>query len=242
MKKYINVALGIIAVGIAVYIYSGFWGNPIEYLQAKKGFEDYIDEHYKGKVEIKSISYGFKTGNFYAKVEDVDKPDTSSYFEYYGDGISDGYYDDTVINMIDEVNNYIAYNIEKESDILREYMSIDSEIDIEQYKYRIYDFYSGEEPIKLKIDLHEAYDFEQKENKSYDKDKFPYKNEKEFLKDAYKIVKILQDINYDFESVNISSFKEDGNNAYGVDIDDLSQIKSEGDLQKIIKNVDYSKE
>ena len=34
--------------------------------------------------------------------------------------------------------------------------------------------------IKLKIDLHEAYDFEQKENKSYDKDKFPYKNEKEF--------------------------------------------------------------
>ena len=62
MKKYIKVALGIIAVGIAAYIYSGFWGNPIEYLQAKKGFEDYIDEHYKGEVEIKSISYGFKTG------------------------------------------------------------------------------------------------------------------------------------------------------------------------------------
>ena len=241
MKRYIKVILGVIAVGIAVYIYSGFWGNPIQYLQSKNAFEHYIEEHYKGKVEIKSISYSFKIGNFYAEVKDVDTQDTS-YFGYYGNGISDGYYDDTIRNMIDETNNYVAYNIEKESDILREYMTIDSEINIEQYKYRIYDFYSGEEPIKLKIDLHEAYDFEQKENKSYDKDKFPYKNEKEFLKDAYKIVKILQDINYDFESVNISSFKEDGNNAYGVDIDDLSQIKSEGDLQKIIKNVDYSKE
>lgn len=241
MKRYIKVILGVIAVGIAVYIYSGFWGNPIQYLQSKNAFEHYIEEHYKGKVEIKSISYSFKIGNFYAEVKDVDTQDTS-YFGYYGNGISDGYYDDTIRNMIDETNNYVAYNIEKESDILREYMTIDSEINIEQYKYRIYDFYSGEEPIKLKIDLHEAYDFEQKENKSYDKDKFPYKNEKEFLKDAYKIVKILQDINYDFESVNISSFKEDGNNAYEVDIDDLSQIKSEGDLQKIIKNVDYSKE
>lgn len=241
MKTYIKVILGVIAVGIAVYIYSGFWGNPIQYLQSKNAFEHYIEEHYKGKVEIKSISYSFKIGNFYAEVKDVDTQDTS-YFGYYGNGISDGYYDDTIRNMIDETNNYVAYNIEKESDILREYMTIDSEINIEQYKYRIYDFYSGEEPIKLKIDLHEAYDFEQKENKSYDKDKFPYKNEKEFLKDAYKIVKILQDINYDFESVNISSFKEDGNNAYEVDIDDLSQIKSEGDLQKIIKNVDYSKE
>ncbi|MDY2736130.1 YfjL-like protein [Intestinibacter sp.] len=241
MKRYTKVVLGIVAVGIAVYIYSGFWGNPIQYLQSKNAFEHYIEEHYKGKVEIKSISYSFKIGNFYAEVKDVDTQDTS-YFGYYGNGISDGYYDDTIRNMIDETNNYVAYNIEKESDIFREYMSIDSEINIEQYKYRIYDFYSGEEPIKLKIDLHEAYDFEQKENKSYDKDKFPYKNEKEFLKDAYKIVKILQDINYDFENVNISSFKEDGNNAYGVDIDDLSQIKSEGDLQKIIKNVDYSKE
>ena len=241
MKRYIKVILGVIAVGIAVYIYSGFWGNPIQYLQSKNAFEHYIEEHYKGKVEIKSISYSFKIGNFYAEVKDVDTQDTS-YFGYYGNGISDGYYDDTIRNMIDETNNYVAYNIEKESDIFREYMSIDSEINIEQYKYRIYDFYSGEEPIKLKIDLHEAYDFEQKENKSYDKDKFPYKNEKEFLKDAYKIVKILQDINYDFENVNISSFKEDGNNAYEVDIDDLSQIKSEGDLQKIIKNVDYSKE
>ena len=44
MKRYIKVILGVIAVGIAVYIYSGFWGNPIEYLQAKKGFEDYSNK------------------------------------------------------------------------------------------------------------------------------------------------------------------------------------------------------
>ncbi|MGM9534630.1 MAG: hypothetical protein ACI3VR_05235 [Intestinibacter sp.] len=240
MKRYIKVALGVIAVGIAVYIYSGFWGNPIEYLQSKNAFENYIEEHYKGKVEIKSISYSFKTGNFYAEVKDVDTQDRS-YFEYYGDGISDGYYDNTVINMIDEVNNYVAYNIEKESDIFREYMSIDSEINIEQYKYRIYDFYSGEEPIKLNIQLHEVYDFEKKENKNYDKNKFPYKNEKEFLKDAYKIVKILKGINYDFESVKIYSFKEDGNNAYELNINNLSQIESEADLQNIIKNINYQK-
>ena len=239
MKKYIKVVLGIFFVGIAVYFYSGFWGNPIGYLQAKNAFQDYIDEHYKDKIEIKSISYSFKTENFYAEIKDVDSSDTS-HFGYYG-GISDGYYDDTVMNMIGEINNYIAYNIEKETDVLREYMNIDSQINIEKYKYRIYDFYSGDEPISLDIELHEVYGFEQKENRSYDKDRFPYKNEGEFLKDAYKIINVLKDINYDFESVKIYSFKEDGNNAYELNIKNLDQIKSDSDLQKIIKNVDYQK-
>ena len=239
MKKYIKVALGIFFVGIAVYFYSGFYGNPVEYIQAKKAFENYIDEHYKDKIEIKSISYSFKTGNFYAEIKDVDSIDTS-YFGYYGD-INDGYYDDTMMNMIDEINNYIAYNIEKETDVLRENMNIDSQINIEQYKYRIYDFYSGEEPISLEIELHEVYDFEKKENRSYDKDRFPYKTEEAFLKDVYKIINVLKEINYDFESVKIYSFKEDGNNAYELNIKNLDQIKSDSDLQKIIKNVDYQK-
>lgn len=73
------------------------------------------------------------------------------------------------------------------------------------------------------------------------RNKFPYKNKDEFIKDTYKIVKSLKKINYDFSNVTIYSFKEDGNNAYEVNIKNLNDIKSENDLDKIIKNVDYSK-
>ena len=56
-----------------------------------------------------------------------------------------------------------------------------------------------------------------------------------------KIQMKVKKINYDFSNVTIYSFKEDGNNAYEVNIKNLNNIKSENDLDKIIKNVDYSK-
>ena len=109
------------------------------------------------------------------------------------------------------------------------------------YKYKVNDFYSGEEPIDLTLNLGYAYDFDEKNAKDSEKDKFPYKNKDEFSKDAYKIVKTLKKINYDFSNIKIYSFKADGNNAYEVNIKDLNSIKSEADLNEIIKNVDYSK-
>ncbi|MFR2778992.1 MAG: hypothetical protein ACLTA8_11165, partial [Intestinibacter bartlettii] len=121
------------------------------------------------------------------------------------------------------------------------YMSLEPTINIKQYKYKVNDFYSGEEPIDLTLNLGYTYDFEEKSTNKSEKDKFPYKNKDEFIKDTYKIVKSLKKINYDFSNVTIYSFKEDGNNAYEVNIKNLNDIKSEDDLDKIIKNVDYSK-
>ena len=40
--KYIKLIIAVIVTGIAIYIYSGFFGNPIEYLKVKHAFEDYI--------------------------------------------------------------------------------------------------------------------------------------------------------------------------------------------------------
>ena len=95
--------------------------------------------------------------------------------------------------------------------------------------------------IDLTLNLGYTYDFDEKKAKNSEKDKFPYKNKDEFSKDAYKIVKTLKKINYDFSNIKIYSFKADGNNAYEVNIKDLNSIKSEADLNEIIKNVDYSK-
>ena len=120
-------------------------------------------------------------------------------------------------------------------------MILEPTINIKQYKYKVNDFYSGEEPIDLTLNLGYAYDFDEKNAKDSEKDKFPYKNKDEFSKDAYKIVKTLKKINYDFSNIKIYSFKADGNNAYEVNIKDLNSIKSEADLNEIIKNVDYSK-
>lgn len=147
--KYIKLIIAVLITGIAIYIYSGFFGNPIEYLKVKHAFEDYIDKNYDGKLEIEAIKFNFKTGGFYAQVGDGNYK-TNSYLDYYYDGsIGDGYYQDTITNMQDEINNYISYNIEKETGIKRYYMSLEPTIYIKQYKYKVNDFYSGEEPIDL---------------------------------------------------------------------------------------------
>ena len=46
--KYIKLIIAVLITGIAIYIYSGFFGNPIEYLKVKHAFEDYIDKNYDG--------------------------------------------------------------------------------------------------------------------------------------------------------------------------------------------------
>ena len=102
--KYIKLIIAVIVTGIAIYIYSGFFGNPIEYLKVKHAFEDYIDKNYDGKLEIEAIKFNFKTGSFYAQVGDGNYK-TNSYLDYYYDGsIGDGYYQDTITNMQDEIN------------------------------------------------------------------------------------------------------------------------------------------
>ena len=52
--KYIKLIIAVLITGIAIYIYSGFFGNPIEYLKVKHAFEDYIDKNYDGKLEIEA--------------------------------------------------------------------------------------------------------------------------------------------------------------------------------------------
>lgn len=239
--KYIKLVIAIFITCIAVFFYSRYFGNPIQYLKAKKVFESYIDKNYKGNLEINSISFDFKTGGFYAEIED-DEHKSKSYLDYYSDNsVGDGYYQDTIANMQNEINNYVSYNIEKDTKIKRDFINIDSTISIKQFKYKINDFYSGKEPINLSLELGYTYDFDEKNEKDSEKNKFPYKNQEEFLKDAYKILVTLKKINYDFSSVKIYSFKEDGNNVYELKIKNIHVIKSQQDLKKIIKNVDYSK-
>ena len=50
--KYIKLIIAVFLSGIAIYFYSGFFGNPIEYIKAKYAFEDYIYKNYNGKLEI----------------------------------------------------------------------------------------------------------------------------------------------------------------------------------------------
>ena len=174
--KYIKLIIAVLITGIAIYIYSGFFGNPIEYLKVKHAFEDYIDKNYDGKLEIEAIKFNFKTGGFYAQVGDGNYK-TNSYLDYYYDGsIGDGYYQDTITNMQDEINNYISYNIEKETGIKRYYMILEPTINIKQYKYKVNDFYSGEEPIDLTLNLGYAYDFDEKNAKDTEKDKLDRKS------------------------------------------------------------------
>ena len=94
--------------------------------------------------------------------------------------------------MIKKKDFLKEYNIEKETGIKRYYMILEPTINIKQYKYKVNDFYSGEEPIDLTLNLGYAYDFDEKNAKDSEKDKFPYKN-KDFITLYIVLIRLFTD-------------------------------------------------
>lgn len=243
-KNILKILGSIIFLIFSLSIYSSLFGNPISYIKAKSKIQSYVDINYKDILTINDISYNFKSNSYIANVVDKKYALEDSTIEYY---ISTGYIGDyyhfnTKMKMEDEVKSFIENLIIQNTKLKRNNLSMDLNINIEQFKYRIYDKYTLKEPIDISICLQPNYDINTGEK--YDDSKVLYKTKEEFCKDTYDIVQILKNTKYKFSNVEIYSYLEDGNSNYKVKLDKNMSANSLKDIQNntIIDEGDKIKE
>ncbi|MGL6105470.1 YfjL-like protein [Romboutsia sp.] len=234
----------IIAV-VCIMGYNSFFGNPIGYIEAKNKINSYIDEKYNGELKIDNLAFNSKMNGYYATVSHVNDTRYSSYIGYCRtEYLNDGYKFDVRIKMEEEVKSIIESLIIQGTDLVRENIGVSPSIDIEEFKYRLDDNYTGVEPIDLEIWLHPYTSYREKDKNKNTQEVALHKNEEEFAKDAYDIIKILQSTNYNFSNIEIYSYKEDGNTSYRFKCKGNEKIKSQQEIETkvFIKESEKEKE
>lgn len=220
----------------SLYLYNVFFRNPISYLNAKSKIENYIKENYNDNLEIENVYFNSKMNAYSADVRDKKyylQVSTINYTVY--NKINDDYHFRTKLNMENEINTIISAMINQQTNLKRNFITVNSLIDIPLFKYRINEHFSGNEKIKLEIELHSEKD--KLNNKVFDNSKSLYKNKADFIKDAYEIIKVLQGIGYSYESIEIYSYLSDGNSKYSVNLHDIKNINDVQYLDELLETV-----
>ena len=210
--------LGIVAIlFISIFIYSSFNGNPIGYIKAKNNISEYIENNYNNKLKITNISYSEKAGGYIGEVEEVDNPSNKSNINYYNTGyIGDDYHFRTYLNMSDEISSTLKNIIYQQTNIPKDSITIDVYFELPKFKYKLNDDYSGKEPLTIEL--------EQKPKSGV------FKNQEDFKIEASKVLDVLKSVKYDYKSIIIYSYREDGNSRYEMNINKeitINTIKKE---------------
>ena len=214
--------LGVVAIlFISIFIYSSFNGNPVGYIKAKNNISEYIENNYNNKLKITNIYYSQKAGGYIAEVEEVDNPISKSNINYYNTGyIGDDYHFRTYLNMSDEISSTLKNIIYQQTNIPKDSINIDVYFELPKFKYKLNDDYSGKEPLSIELEL--------KSNNSV------FKNEEGFKVEASKILDVLKSIKYDYKSIIIYSYREDGNSRYEMNMNNdinINTIKKEEEVE-----------
>lgn len=215
--KYFNLLFSLVFIVISIFVYTSLFGNPISYFKAKHEITKYINEKYQDsiKLNIDSISYNTKMNGFGAKVSHEAEGNIGSYIYYHNTGnISDYYQFDIKKNMEEEVKNTITMLIAQNTKFDINDISVEPSIDIKEFKYSLVDNYSGMEAIDLKINI----------SLPFVKEPKYYNNEEEFRKDVEIILNELVKIDFNFNSIEIYSYREDGNSSYSYRLDSNQQL------------------
>lgn len=228
-KNIIKIISSILLVLVSTFIYSSTFGNPISYIKAKSEISSYINEKYGDELQIEKLFYSFKTNGYSAIVARKNDNRDTSYIEYYNTGnINDGYQFEVRMSIEDEVAGILESLINQGTNLNRANLGIESSIEIEAFKYNLSDKYSGEEPIDLQIWLHPEYNYTEKQDPN--QEVALYKNKEDFSKDVYEIMDILSGTKYKFNSIEIYSYREDGNSNYRFESNMKEEIKSIEDI------------
>ncbi len=83
MKKFFKilaVVCGAVILGVILWLYLGFFGNPVSKILAKNSAEKYVAENYPN-CHIENVGYNFKDGNYFANIQKEGSEDTN-FFVY----------------------------------------------------------------------------------------------------------------------------------------------------------------
>ena len=232
-KKIIKTIASIVLVVVSILGYSSLFGNPISYIKAKKEISAYIEKNYNDELVIKDINYGLKFNGYNAIVSHKNDGRYESYITYHNTGyISDGYQFEVRLNMEEEVKKVLESLIIQGTNLTINNIGVEPSIKLPEFKYHLNDRYLGEEPINLQIWLHPDYGNQENEkSKSYNYEVPLYKNEDEFIKGAYEVIKVVQNTKYKFDSIEIYSYQKDGNTSYRVKLQQDEKVNSVDEIR-----------
>ena len=157
------------------------------------------------------------TKKILGEVEEVDNPISKSNINYYNTGyIGDDYHFRTYLNMSDEISSTLKNIIYQQTNIPKDSITIDVYFELPKFKYKLNDDYSGKEPLTIELELKPKSGV--------------FKNQEDFKIEASKVLDVLKSIKYDYKSIIIYSYREDGNSRYEMNINKeitINTIKKE---------------
>lgn len=220
-SNFVKIFGVVFIVFISIFIYNSFHGNPIGYIKAKHRISEYIEDNYNNELKINKIFYSGKAGGYIGEVEEIDNPSNKANINYYNTGyIGDDYHFRTYMNMSDEIISTLKNLIYQQTNISKDNMVINVDFELPKFKYKLNDDYSGKEPLSIELEL--------KSNNSV------FKNEEGFKVEASKILDVLKSIKYDYKSITIYSYREDGNSRYEMNMNkdiNINTIKKEEEVE-----------
>ena len=95
MKKFLKILIRMVVVavlGIALWFYLGFFGNPVSKMLASHSAEKYVAQNYPN-CYIENVGYNFKDGKYFANIQKEESADTNFfvYFDWLGNVTHDAY-------------------------------------------------------------------------------------------------------------------------------------------------------
>lgn len=90
--KWIGIVAGVVVLGLALWFYLGFFGNPVSKMLANHAAEKYVAQNYPN-CYIENVGYNFKDGTYFANIQKEESIDTNFYvrFDWWGNLIDDAY-------------------------------------------------------------------------------------------------------------------------------------------------------
>lgn len=220
-SNYIKLFGVVLMLFISIFIYNSLNGNPIGYIKAKNSISEYIENNYNNKLKIANIYYSEKAGGYIGEVEEIDNPNNKSNINYYNTGyIGDDYHFRTYLNMSDEMNSTLKNLIYQQTNISKDNITMDVYFELPKFKYKLNDDYSGKEPLTIELELKSKNGI--------------FKKQEEFEIEARQILDVLKSIKYDYKSIIIYSYREDGNSRYEMEINNevnINTIKKEEEIK-----------
>ena len=211
----------VVILFISIFIYNSLNGNPIGYIKAKNNINEYIENNYNNQLKLTNIYYSEKAGGYIGEVEEVENPSNKANINYYNTGyIGDDYHFRTYLNMSDEINSTLKNLIYQQTNIPKDNMTMDVYFELPKFKYKLNDEYSGKEPLTIELELKSKNGI--------------FKNQEKFEIEARKVLEVLKSIKYDYKSIIIYSYREDGNSRYEMDINNdvnINIIKKEEQIK-----------
>lgn len=222
------ISLFLVYLGVIAHIDT--FGKPLNYLKAKEGIQAYIDDTYEGKLEILGIKYSTKMNDYIANIESIEDRRNDGIIEC---GRSGRIYDDYHFRIEEkqslQAEQLLLGMMKQKTDIPISDIRLGTAIDLPYNKYTARDMYLGEEPISIGITLEP----DKVEDPSAYKEKYgklperhSYEDIEAFSKEAYKILKVLKDIDYPYKNIEIKSYLPDGERTYNITINGEIKINN----------------